>query len=153
MQKTVTRAQLDAMVGQSLGRSDWMVVDQQRISEFADVTEDHQFIHVDPERARQTPFGTTIAHGLLTLSLIVRLCLPLVPRLDTMSMVLNYGFDRVRFPAPLKSGSQIRAEVHLDAVEQRKPGQVLLRLNVVVAIANGSAPALVADWLALQLTD
>jgi acyl dehydratase len=153
MHKTVTREQLDAMVGKPLGTSDWLVVDQQLISEFADVTEDHQYIHVDPERARKTPFGTTIAHGLLTLSLIVRLCLPLVPRLDTMTMVLNYGFDRVRFPAPLPCGSRIRTTVDLAAVEQRKPGQVLLRLHVVVEVEHGDAPALVADWLALQLTE
>ncbi len=152
MQRTVTREQLDALTGQRLGVSDWLEVDQKRINEFADVTDDHQYIHVDAERARQSPFGTTIAHGLLTLSLIVRLCLPLVPRLDTMTMVLNYGFDRVRFPAPLKCGSRIRAVVDLDSVEQRQPGQVLIRLGVVVEIEHESRPALAAEWLALQLT-
>jgi acyl dehydratase len=148
--RSVTKDELFKLVGQDLGQSDWMTVDQERVSRFADVTDDHQFIHVDPERARATPFGTTIAHGLLTLSMIVHLCLDRIPRIEGTHMLLNYGFDKVRFPTPVKVGSRIRAVVKLADAFERRPGQVIMKLEVVIEIEHEDKPALVAEWLTLH---
>lgn len=154
MNDTVSLETLRGMRGTELGVSDWVVIDQARIDAFADVTEDHQFVHVDPERARQaTPFGGTIAHGLLSLSMIVRLCLDAVPDVEGRQMMLNYGFDRIRFPAPVKSGRRIRARTVLADAEQRKPGQILIRLDVTIEIEGEERPAVVAEWLSLHVTD
>ena len=151
MPKPVTRKELDALVGADLGVSDWLGVDQRRIDAFADVTEDHQFVHVDPVRAAATPFGGTIAHGFLTLSLIVRLCRDFVPEVHGTRLLLNYGFDRVRFVAPVKVDSRIRAHARLNAVDDRKQGQVLVNMGVKVEIEHAPNPALVADWLSLHI--
>lgn len=142
--------QLLARVGKPLGVSDWLRVDQARVNAFADVTDDHQFIHVDSERARQTPFGGTIAHGLLTLSLIVPLCRDLVPTLRGTRLLLNYGFDKVRFVAPVRVGSRIRARATLAGAEERKPGQWLVNMTVSIEIEREDKPALVAEWLSLH---
>lgn len=153
MNETVSFEALRGMRGKELGVSDWVVIDQARIDAFADVTEDHQFVHVDPERAREaTPFGGTIAHGLLSLSMIVRLCLDAVPDVEGRQMMLNYGFDRIRFPAPVRSGRRIRARTVLADAEQRKPGQILIRLDVTIEIEGEERPAVVADWLSLHVT-
>lgn len=153
MTDSVSLDALRAMRGSELGVSDWLTVDQTRIDAFADVTEDHQFVHVDPERARaETPFGGTIAHGLLTLSLIVRLCLEAVPEIEGRRMMLNYGFDRIRFPAPVPSGSRVRARTVLADVDERKPGQILVQLDVTIEIEGEDRPAVVAEWLSLHLT-
>ena len=141
---------LGRLVGQSLGVSDWFEIDQQRVDAFADVTLDHQFVHVDVERARQTPFGGTIAHGFLTLSLLVHLCLDFIPKLEGTTLLVNYGFDKVRFVAPVRVGSRVRASGRLKDAEQRKPGQFLLNVAVEVEIENEDKPALVADWLSLH---
>ena len=141
------------MVGRELGASDWFLVDQARVNSFADVTLDHQFVHVDLERAKATPFGGTIAHGFLTLSLLVHLCLPFIPVLAKRKLVVNYGFDKVRFSAPVKVGKRIRAVSKLGEVSERKPGNVLLRLDVTAEIENESKPALVAEWLSLHVID
>jgi len=151
MQQVLTRAELDALVGTTLGVSEWLVIDQRRIDAFADVTEDHQFVHVDPERAAATPFGGTIAHGLLTLSMIVRLCWDFVPQVQGTQMLLNYGFDKVRFVAPVKSGARIRARARLLAVGERKPGQMLVNLGVEIEIEDEEKPALAAEWLSLHI--
>jgi acyl dehydratase len=151
MGRTVTKEELRAMVGEELGVSDWFAIDQQRVDAFADVTEDHQFIHVDPERARETPFGGTIAHGLLTLSLIVPLAIDFVPEIEGRQLVVNYGFDKVRFPAPVKVGARIRARVELTDVAERKPGQVIMKLAVTIEIEGGEKPALIAEWLSLHV--
>lgn len=148
---TVTREELSALVGRELGVSDWFEIDQRRVDAFADVTEDHQFIHVDPERARQTPFGGTIAHGLLTLSLIVPLGIDFVPEIAGRKLVVNYGFDKVRFPAPVKVGARIRARTALVDVSERKPGQVLMKLGVNIEIEDEDKPALIAEWLTLHV--
>lgn len=154
MNETVSFEALRGMRGSELGVSDWVVIDQARIDAFADVTEDHQFVHVDPERAREaTPFGGTIAHGLLSLSMIVRLCLDAVPDVEGRQMMLNYGFDRIRFPAPVRSGRRIRARTVLADAEQRKPGQILIRLDVTIEIEDEERPAVVAEWLSLHVTD
>ena len=151
MTQTVTRDELTAMVGRQLGTSDWFLIDQQRVDEFADVTLDHQFVHVDPERAKATPFGGTIAHGFLTLSLLVHLCLPFIPTLANRKLVVNYGFDKVRFAAPVKVGKRIRAVSKLGEVTERKLGQVVIRVDVTVEIESEDKPALVAEWLSLHV--
>jgi acyl dehydratase len=147
----ISRQELLGLVGRELGVSDWLLIDQQRVNAFADVTLDHQFIHVDPERARATPFGGTIAHGFLTLSLLVPLCLPFIPVPANRELVVNYGFDKIRFVAPVRVGKRIRAVGRLAAVEERKSGQILLRVDVTVEIEGEKKPALVAEWLSLHL--
>jgi acyl dehydratase len=152
MAAQITRAELAGRIGTELGVSAWFVVDQARVNAFADVTLDHQFVHVDPERARATPFGGTIAHGLLTLSLIVHLCWPFLPQLAGTKLLVNYGFDRVRFSAPVKVGGRIRARGRLADVAERKPGQVIVKVDVTIEIEDEDKPALVAEWLSLHVT-
>jgi acyl dehydratase len=151
MSESVTRQQLEGLIGAQLGVSDWFLVDQRRIDAFADVTLDHQFVHVDVERARATPFGGTIAHGFLTLSLLVHLCLPFIPTLANRQLLVNYGFDKVRFAAPVKVGKRIRAVGTLGEIAERKPGNVILRIDVTVEIEGEAKPALVAEWLSLHV--
>ena len=135
--------------GTEVGVSDWIAIDQERIDRFADATDDRQFIHVDPEAAAQTPFGGTIAHGFLSLSLVPRLAAEAMLIPDGMKMVINYGLDRVRFLAPVRSGSRVRGRFTLDSVEEKAPGQVLMRHSVAVEIEGEDKPALSAVWLAL----
>jgi len=151
MAAEVTKQELEDRTGVELGVSEWFAIDQERVNQFADVTLDHQFVHVDPERARATPFGGTIAHGLLTLSLIVHLCLPFVPKLRNTKLLVNYGFDKVRFSAPVKVGSRIRARGRLAEVTERRPGQVIVKIDVTIEIENEDKPALVAEWLSLHV--
>lgn len=153
MAQTVTRQELTAMVGRELGASDWFLIDQARVNAFADVTLDHQFVHVDVERAKATPFGGTIAHGFLTLSLLVHLCLPFIPEPVNRKLVVNYGFDKVRFSAPVKVGKRIRAVAKLGDVNERRPGNIVIRLDVTVEIEGENKPALVAEWLSLHVVD
>ncbi|HEU4620570.1 MAG TPA: MaoC family dehydratase [Gammaproteobacteria bacterium] len=153
MQNETTLEELASSLGRELGVSDWLEVTQERVDRFADVTDDHQFIHVDPVRAAATPLGGTIAHGLLTLSLIVPLCLPRVPKLRGTRLVLNYGFDRVRFVAPLRVGKRIRSTTSLADATQRKPGQVLVKLDVTIEIEGEDKPALTAEWLSLHVLE
>lgn len=139
-----------ALAGQSLGTSDWFVIDQQRINDFADVTMDHQFIHVDPVAAAETPFGGTVAHGLLTLSLLPHFLYPmLAPYQRDGSTFLNYGSDKVRLLNPVRSGKAIRFRVSVIDCEQKDPGRLLLRLAVTVDIQDEEIPALVAEALTL----
>jgi acyl dehydratase len=144
--------QIRASIGDEVGVSSWLTIDQARIDAFADATEDRQFIHVDPEAAAQTPFGGTIAHGFLTLSLLSRMAAEgmLVP--DGLKMAVNYGFDRVRFLAPVKSGKRVRGRFTLDSIEEKAPGQWLLRHIVTVEIEGEDKPALTAAWLGLMFT-
>ena len=151
MANTVTRQELANRIGERLGVSDWFLIDQQRVDAFADVTLDHQFVHVDLERARATPFGGTIAHGFLTLSLLVHLCLPFIPALADRKLLVNYGFDKVRFSAPVRVGRRIRAVSTLAGVDERKPGNVVMRIDVTVEIEGESKPAVVAEWLSLHV--
>src|SRR5690606_12134595 len=127
----------------------WMTITQDMIDAFADATFDHQFIHVDPERARQTPFGTTIAHGFFTLSLVPKLmeAVPLTPR--GVVMGVNYGLNKVRFPNPVKVNSRIRAVVTLKELVNPAPDRVLVTSEVVVEIEGETKPAVVAESLAL----
>lgn len=149
--REIERQALDALVGRPLGTSQWMTIDQARVDAFADATDDHQFVHVDPVRAAETPFGGTIAHGLLTLSLIVPLCLDFVPKVAGTRLLLNYGFDRVRFPAPVRVGRRIRGEAVLREAVERKPGQILMKLDVTIEIEGETKPALTAEWLSLHV--
>jgi len=138
------------MVGQEVGVSNWHRVDQQRINEFADATEDHQFIHVDPERARrETPFGATIAHGFLTLSLMSVFSYEAMPKIIGTTMGVNYGFDKLRFISPVRAGSRVRGRFTLAEATLRKPNELLSRTSVTVEIEGETKPALVADWLGL----
>lgn len=132
--------------------SGWLTIDQDRISAFAEATEDRQFIHVDPEAAARTPFGGTIAHGFLTLSLLSRMAAETILVSETTKMVVNYGLDRVRFLAPVRSGKRVRGHFTLDAVEEKAPGQILLRHTISVEIEDEDKPALSAVWLTLLFT-
>ena len=139
-------------VGQTVGVSDWIEVDQDRIQRFADATEDHQFIHIDPVLAAQTPFGGTIAHGFLSLSLLSRMAADAMLVPDTTKMAVNYGLDRVRFLAPVKAGKRVRGHFTLDSAEEKAPGQLLLNHTVTVEIEGEERPALTAQWLGLIFT-
>lgn len=138
--------------GEEVGVSDWIIVDQARIDAFAEATEDRQFIHVDPEAAARTPFGGTIAHGFLTLSLLSRMAADAMLLPEGMKMAVNYGFDRVRFLAPVKSGNRVRGRFTLDSAEEKAPGQWLMRHRVTVEIEGEEKPALTAEWLGLMFT-
>ena len=141
-----------ARVGQEVGISGWLTVDQPRIDTFAEATEDRQFIHTDPQAAAAAGFGGTIAHGFLTLSLLSRMApeAMLVP--DGMKMALNYGLDRVRFLAPVKAGKRVRGRFKLDSMDEKAPGQWLMRHEVTVEIEGEDKPALTAQWLGLIFT-
>ena len=138
------------LVGQEIGISSWHLVDQKRIDIYADVIEDHQFIHVDPERAkRETAFGTTIAHGFLTMSLMSIMSYEVMPAITGTTMGVNYGFDKLRFISPVRAGSRVRGRFVLAEATLRKPKELLSRTNVTVEIEGEDKPALVADWLGL----
>lgn len=137
-------------IGKEIGVSDWITIDQDRIDKFADVTEDHQFIHIDPEAAKKTPFGTTIAHGFLTLSMLSKLASGGVVVFEGIKMGVNYGFEKVRFVTPVKSGKKIRGRFTLMSAESKIPGQWSLKYAVKVEIDGEAKPALVAEWLTMQ---
>ncbi len=139
-----------ARIGEEVGVSGWLMVDQPRIDAFADATEDRQFIHTDPAAAAQTPFGGTVAHGFLTLSLLSRMGAEAMLLPDTLAMAVNYGFDRIRFIAPVRSGKRVRGRFRLDSADEKAPGQILLRHHVTVEIEGEDKPALTADWLGLM---
>ena len=128
-----------------------MLVDQARINAFAEATEDHQFIHVDPDAASATPFGGTIAHGFLTLSLLSRMGAEAMLIPEGLKMAVNYGFDSVRFLAPVRAGKRVRGRFTLDSVDEKGPGRVLIRHRVSVEIEAEDKPALTALWLGLMI--
>ncbi|MCC2657619.1 MAG: MaoC family dehydratase [Panacagrimonas sp.] len=134
-------------IGQELGVSDWLTIEQSRVDRFADATNDHQWIHIDPKRAATGPFGATIAHGYLTLSLISWF-MPQIVDLSAMKMGVNYGCDKVRFPAPVKVGSRVRGRALLVSAEPTKDGGVQAVIRVSVEIENGDKPGCVADTIA-----
>ena len=136
-------------VGSEIGVSDWIAIDQRAIDAFAEVTQDHQFIHVDPEAAAKTPFGGTVAHGFLTLSLLSRMAADVMLRPESIRMAVNYGFERVRFMAPVRSGKRVRGRFRLDRFEEKRPGQWQFVHNVTVEIEGEDKPALVADWIGM----
>ena len=139
-------SELPAAVGRHLGYSDWLPITQDRVDLFADATGDHQWIHVDPERAKSGPFGGPIAHGYLTLSL-VNLFLPQIVEVRGISMGVNYGADRVRFPAPVRVGARVRGGAELLKVEETKDGGVQATIRVTVEVEGGGRPACVVDTI------
>jgi acyl dehydratase len=143
----VTLTEYRSRVGQVLGLSEWLKVSQPMIDQFADVTGDRQFIHVDALAAERTAFGTTIAHGFLTLSLLSRMSFTAVPRIKGARMSINYGMNSVRFITPVKSGARIRGEFRLKGCAERQSDQWQSVLEVSVAIEHAEKPALVAEWL------
>jgi acyl dehydratase len=138
---------LVALIGQELGASDWMTIDQERVDKFADATGDHQWIHIDPEKANAGPFGGTIAHGYLTLSLVVTLGSEVPLDVGTPKMAINYGLEKVRFPAPVPVGSSIRARVKLLDVSEASGGLQVNRL-ITIEIEGAEKPAMVAETVA-----
>lgn len=141
--------ELSQYVGKELGHSAWLKIDQQRINLFAEATGDFQFIHVDPEKAAKTPFGSTIAHGFLTLSLIPKLIEDILVLPEGLKMVVNYGLDSVRFIQPVKVDSQVRLKVDLAEVTEKRPGQWLLKAIATLEIEGEEKPAYIAESLSL----
>lgn len=140
---------LNEFVGKEIGVSDWMEISQQRIDDFADVTEDRQWIHLDGDEANAGPFGAPIAHGLLLLSLTVKLADDAGALPAGASMCVNYGYDKIRFPAPVKAGQRVRCRAALHNVEEREPGRYLLTTRYTIEIEGENKPACVADCLGL----
>ncbi|MBB2973657.1 MaoC family dehydratase [Mesorhizobium sp. RMAD-H1] len=154
MKEAITLDQLRDAVGTEIGCSEWRVVTQAMIDKFADATDDHQFIHVDPERAaKETPFGGTIAHGFLTLSLLSTLAFEALPMIQGATMGINYGFDKVRFMAPVKSGARVRARFKLADADIRPSGRVVNHYEVTLEIENSMKPALTATWLTIAVVE
>jgi acyl dehydratase len=138
------------MVGTEVGVSAWHLIDQKRIDAFADVTEDHQFIHVDPERAaREAPYGSTVAHGFLTVSMLSVFSYEALPKIVGAKRGVNYGFDRLRFISPVRAGSRLRGRFTLIDAKLRGADVIESRTSVVVEIEKGAKPALVAEWIGL----
>jgi len=151
MTAAVTLAEMKDLVGRELGLSRWFLIDQKRIDSFADSTEDWQFIHVDPQAAKATPFGSTVAHGFLTLSMLSAMAYDAVPKVAGVAMGVNYGFEKLRFVAPVRAGRRIRGRFKLAALTQRSGKEWQSRKAVTVEIEGEEKPALVAEWLSLYV--
>ena len=152
MAQMVTPEAAKALVGSDLGTSDWLLIDQAKVNAFADVTGDHQFIHVDPEAAAKTPFGGPIAHGFLTLSLTAALQPANSIVLQGIKMGINYGCDKLRFLQPVRVGKRVRVRGKLLGIEDKGGGRYLLRNETTVEIEGEDKPALIAEWLMMQAT-
>ncbi len=144
--------EIRSRVGTEIGVSPWIEIGQADIDSFADVTGDHQFIHVDPQAAAQTPFGGTVAHGFLTLSLLSQMGASVMLMPDNLTMAINYGLERARFIAPVRAGKRVRGRFTLESMEQKKPGQWQFLHQIVVEIEGEDRPALQAGWIALIFT-
>ena len=142
--------EIRARIGEEVGVSDWIPIDQGAIDTFANVTQDHQFIHVDPQAAAKTVFGGTVAHGFLTLSLLSRMAADAMLRPEAIRMGVNYGFDKVRFMAPVRSGKRVRGRFRLDRFEEKRPGQWQFVHTVTVEIEGEDKPALIAEWIGMM---
>lgn len=142
-------AELEKLVGQEVGKSDWVTIDQDRIQLFADATDDHQWIHLDEEKAKAGPFGGTIAHGFLTLSLLPMLSQRTVD-VTGMKMKINYGLNKVRFPQPVPSGARVRDTITLDSVERKDAG-VMVIMTHVIEIDGADRPACIAESVSLMV--
>ncbi len=149
--KLVAKDKLLEAVGMEMGSSDWFAIDQDRINAFADATLDHQFIHVNPEQAKHTPFGGTIAHGFLTLSLLPFLQTSMKDLMlpEGLKMGMNYGFDKIRFLAPVKVNAKVRAVAKVKDVVEKNPGQFLVTAEYTIEIEGSPKPALIADWMVM----
>lgn len=149
--QTATVDAMTARVGEEIGVSRWFLLDQERVNTFADVTEDWYFIHTDPEKAAaETPWGGTIAHGFLTLSLLSAMAYDVVPSIEGAVRGVNYGFDKIRFVAPVPVGSRVRGRFELARAETSKPGEITLVYAVTVEIDGAERPAIAAEWLTRQ---
>lgn len=142
----ITPKELEALLGKEVGVSRWFLMDQDRISLFADVTEDQQFIHVESDKARATPFGGTIAHGFLTLSMLSAMAEESVPRVEGLIHSVNYGFERIRFISPVHAGIRIRGRFELIAITVGS-AEITQTMKVTIEIEGGDKPALVAEWV------
>jgi len=146
---TISKADYLNSVGTVYGPGEWFKIDQDRIDLFAKATDDYQFIHVDPEAAKQTPFGTTIAHGFLSLSLLAALVPKIQPKPENVQMGINYGMDKLRFLQPVKVDSRVRVTSKVLSITEKRPGQFLTKTEVTVEIEGEEKPALVAEWLGM----
>ena len=151
MTTTINTKALNDYIGKESGVSKWFTISQAQIDMFADATHDHQFIHVDAEKAKQTPFGTTIAHGFLSLSLLSAIAYDASINLENTVMGLNYGFDKIRFLQPVKVNSRVRGRMTLSNVIEKRPGQFLFSWDVTVEIESEDKPALSAQWLTMAI--
>lgn len=147
--RSLTLDEIRAFIGEEIGVSEWFELDQDRINRFADLTEDHMFLHVNPEAASETPFGGTIAHGLFTLSMMPVMAYQAMPGVSGSKMGVNYGYDKVRFMAPVKSGKRIRGRFVVKGVEDKGDGRVQIIHSVIIEIENESKPALAAEWITM----
>jgi acyl dehydratase len=151
MPQVIEKNQIDQLIGKQLEITDWFQVTQEQIDVFADCTLDRQFIHVDPEAAAKTPFGTTIAHGFLTLSMLSYFSESFNVLISGFYMGINKGFDKVRFLAPVKVGSNIRCHAKVLDITEKRPGQFDFKTEVTVEIEGEEKPALIAEWLSVQM--
>ncbi|MFT7261275.1 MAG: acyl dehydratase [Glaciecola sp.] len=148
---TINSAVLTDYIGKQSGVSRWFTISQEQIDMFADATHDHQFIHVDVEKAKETPFGSTIAHGFLSLSLLSAIAYDASINLENTIMGLNYGFDKIRFLHPVKVNSKVRGSMVLVDVIEKRPNEFLLTWNVTIEIESIEKPALTAQWLTMTI--
>ncbi|WP_101760102.1 MaoC family dehydratase [Oceanicoccus sp. KOV_DT_Chl] len=151
MAQIIKRDEVSNYVGFSSEPSEWFTVTQDQINQFADCTLDQQFIHVDPVAAKEGPFGDTIAHGFLTLSMLTHFAKGFSMVIEGAHTLVNYGFDKVRFLTPVKVNSRVRGRATFAAIEEKNPGQFLLRLQVTVEIEGEDKPALIAEWITMQM--
>jgi acyl dehydratase len=149
----VTLAEMKDLVGTEIGVSRWFLIDQKRIDAFADCTEDWQFIHIDPEAAKATPFKSTIAHGFLTASMLSAFAYDAVPKVAGVAMGVNYGFEKLRFVAPVRAGRRLRGRFKLESLTPRSEREWQSRKIVTVEIEGEDKPALVAEWLSLYVME
>ncbi|MFC6635171.1 MaoC family dehydratase [Microbulbifer taiwanensis] len=150
MPTLIPREKTQDFIGFETEATDWLSIDQNRIDAFAECTLDRQFIHVDPEAAKLTPFGSTIAHGFLSLSLLSYFAEQLQVGIEGVEMGVNYGLDKVRFISPVKVDSNVRARAKVMDIQEKNPGQYQLKLEVTLEIKGEQKPALVAEWLFMQ---
>ncbi|HTT09699.1 MAG TPA: MaoC family dehydratase [Burkholderiaceae bacterium] len=148
--RVMEKSALAARIGAEIGVSEWIRIDQATIHGFADLTGDHNFIHIDPQQASKTPFGGTIAHGFLTLSMLSQMAYQVCPRIAGARFGVNYGCDRLRFVTPVKSGARVRARFVLRALEEQPGNRVQSRYDTTVEIEGETKPALVIEWLTMS---
>ena len=147
--RSMTLDELTSYTGKEIGVSEWFTLDQDKINKFADVTEDHMFLHVNPELARATPFGGTIAHGLFTLSMVPVMAYQAMPGVSGTKMGVNYGYNKVRFMAPVASGKRIRGRFVLKGIQPQEGGRMQILQDVTVEIEGETKPALAAEWITM----
>ncbi|MEH6388228.1 MAG: MaoC family dehydratase [Pseudomonas profundi] len=142
-------SELTSYIGKDLGHSEWLQINQERVNQFAECTGDHQFIHIDEEKAKQTPFGGTIAHGFLSLSLLPVLSAEIALRPEGLKMAVNYGLDSLRFIQPVRVGSRVRLHSEVLDITEKKPGQWLVKARSTLEIEGVDKPAFIAEGLSL----